>query len=133
MWKVEQGKLPPRQADVLEGIAQGKTDKEMAKEFGISPETIKSAVSTLYYKLRIVNAKRSALVAEAIAKGVLVTGTTMILISSMLVNMAAQEDMEMRRSSTRLTTRITRVSRSGRRDGVLSLELDEIEDLELAA
>ena len=48
MWKVKQGSLPPRQAQTLEGIAKGMTDKEMAKQMGISPGAVHRYVDVLF-------------------------------------------------------------------------------------
>ncbi len=134
MWKVQHGELPPRQAQTLEGIAKGMTDKEMAKQMGISPGAVHRYVDTLFYKLRLSTGKRALLVANAIQQGVL-TSTAAMLLLAICVNTIAQADIEMRRSSTRLSTRITRSTRSGRngREGLwgaselgLEVELEEL-------
>lgn len=118
MWKVQHGKLPPRQAETLEGIAKGMTDKEIAKQMGISPGTVHRYVDTLFYKLKLSTGKRALLVANAIQQGVLTTTAAMLLVA-ICVNTVAQADIDMRRSSTRLTTRVqvrnTRAGRNGRK------------------
>lgn len=118
MWNVEKGILPYRQAQTLEGIAAGKSDKEMAIEAGVSKAAIEQAVSTLFFKLKLGKGKRALLVANAIQQGVLTTTAAMLLVA-ICVNTVAQADIEMRRSSTRLTTRVqvrnTRAGRNGRK------------------
>jgi DNA-binding CsgD family transcriptional regulator len=137
MWKVEHGQLPPRQAETLEGIAKGMTDKEIAKQMGISPGAVHRYVDTLFYKLKLSTGRRALLVANAIQQGVL-TSTAALLLFAICVNTIAQADIEMRRSSTRLSTRVsartTRPSRYGRKDlwGASELGL-EVDFEELAA
>lgn len=137
MWKVQHGQLPPRQAETLEGIAKGMTDKEIAKQMGISPGAVHRYVDTLFYKLKLSTGKRALLVANAIQQGVL-TSTAAMLLVAICVNTIAQADIEMRRSSTRLTTRVqarnTRAGRNGREGlrGASELGL-EVELEELAA
>lgn len=114
MWKVQNGQLPPRQAETLEGIAKGMTDKEMAKQMGITPGAVRRYVDTLFYKLKLSNGKRSLLIANAIQQGVL-TYTASILLIAICINTIANAEIEMRRNSTRLTTRVqVRNTRSGR-------------------
>lgn len=131
MWKVKQGSLPPRQAQTLEGIAKGMTDKEMAKQMGISPGAVHRYVDVLFYKLKLSTGKRALLVANAIQQGVLMHTAAMLLLA-ICVNTIADADLDMRRSSTRLTTRVqtrnTRAARKGR-DGLwgaseIGLEVD---------
>ncbi|WP_185827559.1 response regulator transcription factor [Halomonas nitroreducens] len=52
-----------KQAQVLAGLAAGMTQKEIARERGISPSTVKSTAEAIYYRLRATRA------ADAIVKG----------------------------------------------------------------
>jgi DNA-binding CsgD family transcriptional regulator len=137
MWKVQHGKLPPRQAETLEGIAKGMTDKEIAKQMGISPGAVHRYVDTLFYKLKLSTGRRALLVANAIQQGVLMNTAAMLLLA-ICVNTIAAADLDMRRSSTRLSTRVqvrnTRTGRNGREGlwGASELGL-EVELEELAA
>lgn len=48
--------LTPREVEVLERVAAGKTSREIAEEFGISPRTIETHRESLMRKLRARNA-----------------------------------------------------------------------------
>jgi DNA-binding CsgD family transcriptional regulator len=78
-WVVPKGQLPYRQASTLEGIAAGKSDKEMASDAGVSRAVIANAVQTLYYRLGMGKGRRGQLVAVAIRQGVL-TATSLVMI-----------------------------------------------------
>lgn len=109
-WTVPKGKLPYRQAQVLRGIANGLTDKEMAEEAGVKPSVIHGTVNTLFYKLRLGRGRRAALVAEAIREGFLQSGLTMMLL--ILVQVAAGNNYDWRpRTGQNRTTQTVRVSR----------------------
>jgi DNA-binding CsgD family transcriptional regulator len=43
--------LSPREIDVLERLAAGESNKEIARRLGISPKTVKTHVARLYEKL----------------------------------------------------------------------------------
>lgn len=114
-WTVPKGKLPYRQAQVLSGIANGLTDKEMAEEAGVKPSVIHGTVNTLFYKLRLGRGRRAALVAEAIREGFLQSGLTMMLL--ILVQVAAGNTYDWRpRTGQNRTTQTVRVSRSRSRE-----------------
>jgi DNA-binding CsgD family transcriptional regulator len=49
--------LSPRERTVLECIGQGQTNKEIARELGIAPETVKSHIKNIFVKLAV--AKRA--------------------------------------------------------------------------
>lgn len=55
------------QAQVLCGLAAGMTQKEIARERGVSPATVKAAVATLLYLLHAQRA--TAVVAQALRRG----------------------------------------------------------------
>lgn len=48
-----ESKLSNREGEVLELLAQGYENKELAVRFNISPETIKTHVRNIHYKLRV--------------------------------------------------------------------------------
>jgi len=45
--------LTPREQQVLELLAAGKSNKEIAQKLGVSPNTIKTQVASLYQKLEV--------------------------------------------------------------------------------
>jgi DNA-binding NarL/FixJ family response regulator len=61
------GDLTPRARDVLELVAQGRSDDEIAKKLGVSRNTIRNHVSAIYRATGV--AKRSALIVWARERG----------------------------------------------------------------
>lgn len=51
----ESYKISPREAEVAAALAQGKTQKEIAAEFFISPKTVENHVGRIYQKLGVRN------------------------------------------------------------------------------
>ena len=45
--------LTPREQQIAEAIARGLSNKQIAREFGISPETVKRHLATIYDKLAV--------------------------------------------------------------------------------
>ena len=68
--KVETGPhLSPRQQQVLEGMAEGKTNKQIGEDLGVTERTVKAYAQELYDKLGVRN--RAGAVAEAAKLGLL--------------------------------------------------------------
>jgi len=65
--------LSRREHGVLELIADGRSNKEIAKSLGITPETVKSHVKNIFGKLSV--EKRAHAIARAQSLGILRTGT----------------------------------------------------------
>jgi two-component system, NarL family, nitrate/nitrite response regulator NarL len=47
--------LTPRERDLVRGVVAGRTDREMAREFGVPERAIKDAMSLLYEKCQVGN------------------------------------------------------------------------------
>ncbi|MCH8530334.1 MAG: LuxR family transcriptional regulator [Saccharospirillum sp.] len=68
-WKVTPGVLAEREALYLTGFAAGKSTKQIAKDFGVSPNTVKKASTRILTKL---NAWRmTEAIANACHEGIL--------------------------------------------------------------
>lgn len=57
-------KLTERERQVLQGLSEGKSNKEIARDLDLSEPTIKLHVKTLYRKLEVANRTQAALVAR---------------------------------------------------------------------
>jgi DNA-binding CsgD family transcriptional regulator len=47
--------LTPRECEILELLASGRSNKELARTLGISPNTVKTHLARLYEKLEVAN------------------------------------------------------------------------------
>ncbi|MEA3092322.1 MAG: hypothetical protein QOJ04_3664 [Caballeronia sp.] len=68
----EREPLSARERSIVELIAQGQSNKEMARTLGIAPETVKTHVKNIFVKLAV--DKRAHAVARAQALGLVATG-----------------------------------------------------------
>ena len=57
-------KLSPRERQVLKGLTEGKSNKEIARDLAISEPTVKLHMKTLYRKLEVTNRTQAALAAR---------------------------------------------------------------------
>ncbi|UYV36405.1 response regulator transcription factor [Rhodobacteraceae bacterium D3-12] len=57
-------KLSPRELQVLEGLTEGKSNKEIARDLDIQEPTVKLHMKTLYRKLGAANRTQAALIAR---------------------------------------------------------------------
>jgi two-component system, NarL family, nitrate/nitrite response regulator NarL len=55
--------LTPRERDLVRGIIAGRTNREMADEFGLSEQSVKNVLSTVYHKCHVRNRLELALFA----------------------------------------------------------------------
>jgi LuxR family maltose regulon positive regulatory protein len=63
--------LSPRERNILERIGQGQSNKEIARELGISPETVKTHIKNIFVKLAV--EKRAQAVSRAQSLGLVRT------------------------------------------------------------
>jgi NarL family two-component system response regulator YdfI len=61
--------LTDRELEVLEGVAQGERNKEIATRLGITERTVKAHLTSIYNKLGVDS--RASAVAKAIQRGFL--------------------------------------------------------------
>lgn len=45
--------ISPRELEIIEALATGESNKELARRFGISPNTVKTHVARIYEKLEV--------------------------------------------------------------------------------
>ncbi len=57
--------LTPRQLDVLDMLASGKSNKEIALDMGIAPATVKNHLETIFGKMGVSNRMQAVMVARA--------------------------------------------------------------------
>ena len=57
--------LTPRQLDVLDMLASGKSNKEIAHDMGIAPATVKNHLETIFGKMGVSNRMQAVMVARA--------------------------------------------------------------------
>jgi len=79
------GTVTPRQAEVLTDVARGLTNKEIAKNLGISPDRVKQIIEALSFKLKAFN--RTHLVTQAFANHLL-KAVTFMLIATLNIGLA---------------------------------------------
>ena len=101
--------LSPREAQITQHIAEGETDKQMARFFHCAPCTVKSHAEHARLKLQAEN--RAHLVARAFESGILYS--TALLLITLTLHALLADDLDMR--SQRVGTRITRTTRTGGR------------------
>jgi LuxR family maltose regulon positive regulatory protein len=56
--------LTPRECDVLELIAQGQSNKAIARKLGLGPETVKTHLKNVFHKLAVERRTQAVLRAE---------------------------------------------------------------------
>jgi len=53
--------LSPREREVVRGIVAGRTNRELAREFGLNEQSVKNVLSTVYQKCHVRNRLELAL------------------------------------------------------------------------
>jgi two-component system nitrate/nitrite response regulator NarL len=54
-WAGEPNELTPRERDVLRGIIDGRTNREIANDLGLTEQAIRNVLSTIYAKCHVRN------------------------------------------------------------------------------
>lgn len=104
------GQLAPREAQHLMALASGMTTKEIARQFGVSPSTVRHSLDRIYQRLNVERA--TAAVAQAIRRGWIAP----LLVALLVGAMNPGSDALRIRQPTRTRTQVSVSSRIGRRD-----------------
>ncbi len=104
-----QGELAPREAQHLMALASGLSAKEIAREFGIKPATVKHSLMRVYGRLGV--HRGTAAVAEAIRRGWIAP----LVLALLLADLSGQQVIRVRRP-VRTRQQMTATSRIARRD-----------------
>ncbi|WP_456267680.1 LuxR C-terminal-related transcriptional regulator [Kushneria sp. AK178] len=80
--------LSPKQALYLLGLAQGMTQKQIARQYGVNPNTVTVAMRVIYHKLQVERA--TAAVAEAMRRGWISPLCIMLVMFSLSAGMNQQ-------------------------------------------
>ena len=55
--------LTPRERDLVRGVVEGQTNREMARELGLTEQSVRNGLSTVYQKAHVRNRLELALFA----------------------------------------------------------------------
>jgi LuxR family maltose regulon positive regulatory protein len=69
--------LSPRETTIVELIGRGQSNKEMARQLGIAPETVKTHIKNIFLKLGV--ERRAQAIARARALGLIEPGRSLVL------------------------------------------------------
>lgn len=117
------GPLSPKQARVLQLVAEGKENKEIAREENCSPRTVKAHIEASCLKLEARN--RTAAVTEAFRRGVLTFALLLPVMAVELNTLAAVNQPADQDSNSQEAARLRRLKdRRRRKDDILEIELD---------
>ena len=111
-WQGVTGLLSPRELDFTLRVAEGKTDKQIAKEVGLAPDSVRKRVYSAMFKLGA--SRRAQLVAEAMRRAIITPLLLMLAICCIAVQ-APPDHQPVTRN------RIVRVKGGARRDADVSV------------
>ena len=109
-WKgTASNRITGRELEFILCVADGMTDKEIAREVGLAPDSVKKRVANAMYKLGV--NRRAALIAEAMRKAII--APLVILLCSLCAFQTFLDIGHMQRAPRTARTQSTR---TGRRD-----------------
>lgn len=89
-WQGQVGLLSPREVEFTLAVAAGLTDKEIAREAGLAPDSVRKRVANAMYKLGA--SRRAQLVAEAVKRAVI--APLMLLLAICTVSTGGTPDIQ---------------------------------------
>ncbi|SDS24931.1 regulatory protein, luxR family [Halopseudomonas litoralis] len=105
-WQGQIGLLSPREVEFTMLVAAGMTDKEIAREAGLAPDSVRKRIANAMFKLGA--SRRAHLVAEAIRKAII--APLALLLAVCCISVGGQPDTHQDRYIRNSVTR-TRPSR----------------------
>lgn len=113
-WQGQIGLLSPREVEFTLAVAAGMTDKQIAREAGLAPDSVRKRIANAMYKLGA--SRRAQLVAEAIKHAVI---TPLVLLLAMLcISIGGHPEPQQDRH---VRTNITRIRPYRRPDSIVTL------------
>lgn len=100
------GELAPREAQHLMALASGMTHKQIAREFGVSPTTVRHSLTRIYQRLNV--ERGTAAIGAAISRGWIAPLLLAITVSAISPDVHMQR---LRSNGSRQTISITKLSR----------------------
>lgn len=101
-WQGHTGVLSQREVEFTLAVAAGLTDKQIAREAGLAPDSVRKRIANAMFKLGA--SRRAQLVAEAIRRAVI--APLAVLMAVCLVSVGSQPDINLDRAQRQRTTRV---------------------------
>lgn len=118
-WQGHTGVLSPREVEFTLAVAAGLTDKQIAREAGVAPDSVRKRVYSAMFKLGA--SRRAHLVAEAIRRAIITP--LVIMLAVCCISAASQIDSGQERAPR---NQMTRNSRQSRREDLLFNPFDYV-------
>ncbi|QJD58172.1 helix-turn-helix transcriptional regulator [Pseudomonas sp. gcc21] len=100
-------------------VAAGMTGKEIAKQAGLAPDSVKKRIASAMFKLKASN--RPQLIANAIRNGIIAPLAILLMVCTVVIG--GTPDLE---RAPRGKVRITRIAKPGTRDDLLYNPFDYV-------
>jgi len=110
-WQGVTGLLSARELDFTLRVAEGKTDKQIAKEVGLAPDSVRKRVYSAMFKLGA--SRRAQLIAEAMRRAIITPLVLFLAVCCVVVNSTPDHQDRAPRTAR---TRLTRLKGGGRRE-----------------
>ena len=111
-WQGVTGLLSARELQFTLGVAEGKTDKELAREVGLAPDSVRKRIMSAMFKLGA--HRRAQLVAEAMRRAIIAPLAIFLAVCCVVVN--STPDTQQERAPRNPRGGLVRMKGGGRRD-----------------
>lgn len=114
-WKGTVGLLSPRELEFTLHVAAGLTDKQIARQVGLAPDSVRKRIYNAMFKLGA--SRRPQLIAEAMRRAII---TPLALVMAVMCISASMTDGNQDTERAHRTAKHTRVRPGGRREDLLN-------------